>query len=264
MHEAASVGAPEPTLGVDRARAAAMITSGRRLIVRSLYEIKSLVAMHAVVAMPIARVRGHGVLLDRRTEILVEGYPRSANVFTTTAFAMAQGRPLRIAHHVHAPAHVMAAVRAEVPSLVLIREPEDAVLRVVVYKQSVTIGQALRAYVRFYEPLLRWRHGFVVGRFSDVTTDLGSVTRRVNQRFGTEFAEFDHTPENTRVCFEAMDRHWRARVDSDELLERYVNRPSDVRRRWVAALAPAYRAPDLAHLRYQAERVHALMTEAAS
>ncbi|MGH9233161.1 MAG: hypothetical protein ACRD0R_07475 [Acidimicrobiales bacterium] len=239
------------------------MTAGMRgLVSRGLYEGKTLVARHPAIAMPIARIRGHGVCIDQRTDILIEGYPRSANVFTTTAFAMAQGRPMQIAHHVHAPAHVIAAVSAGIPSLVLVREPEDAVLRVVVYKQNVTIAQALRAYVRFYRPLLPWRHGFVIGHFPDVTTNLGTVIRRVNERFGTDFAEFAHTAENAQVCFDAMDEHWRARVDSAELLERYVNRPSDMRRRWVAALAPAYRAPNLSHLRHKADRLHAVLAEA--
>jgi hypothetical protein len=247
---------------IEPERATAMIGGVRGLVSRGLYEAKTLVAMHPAIAMPIARIRGRGVLIDQWTDILIEGYPRSANVFTTTAFAMAQGRPVRVAHNVHAPAHVIAAVRAGIPSLVLVREPEDAVLRVVVRKQNVTIAQALRAYVRFYRPLLRWRHGFVVGHFPDVTTNLGAVIRRVNERFGTDFAEFDHTAENAQVCFDAMGRHWRARVDSAELLERYVNRPSEVRRRWVATLAPAYRAPDLRHLRYEADLLHAVLAEA--
>jgi hypothetical protein len=247
---------------IEPQQATAMIAGVRGLVSRGLYEAKTLVAMHPAIAMPIARIRGHGVLIDQRTDILIEGYPRSANVFTTTAFAMAQGRPVQVAHNVHAPAHVIAAVRAGIPSLVLVREPEDAVLRVVVYKQNVTIAQALRAYVRFYRPLLPCRHRFVVGPFPDVTTNLGAVIRRVNERFGTDFAEFDHTAENAQVCFDAMDRHWRARVDSAELLERYVNRPSEVRRRWVATLAPAYRATDLRHLRYEADRLHAVLAEA--
>lgn len=96
------------------------------------------------------------------------------------------------------------------------------------------------------------------------TTDLGSVIRRVNKRFGTDFAEFDHTPGNAQVCFDAMDRHWRARVDSAELLERYVNRPSEIRRGLVAELAPAYRAAHLRHLRYEADRVHAVVAEAGA
>lgn len=213
-----------------------------------------------------SQCRSHGfeasVRIDQRTDILIEGYPRSANAFTVAAFAMAQGESVQIAHHVHAPAHVIAAVRAGVPSLVLLREPGEAVVRVVAYKQNVTIGQALRAYVRFYRPLLPWRNGFVIGRFSDVTTDLAAVIRRVNERFGTDFAEFAHTPESTQLCFDAMDTNWRARVSSGELLERYVNRPSELRRRWVAQLAPAYQAPSLRHLRHEADRLHAVMAEA--
>ena len=184
----------------------------RRLAGRAAYEAMTLVARYPRVALPVARWRGHGVVLGPGTDVLIEGYPRSANSFAVAAFGLAQPGPVRIAHHTHAPGHVLAAARTGVPAMVLIREPEEAVLEFVLVKPNLSIGQALRGYLRFYGPLLEHRDSFVVGSFPEVTTDFGKVIARLNERFGTDFLPFEHTEENVRACFEAMDGYWRGRT----------------------------------------------------
>jgi len=41
------------------------------------------------------------LLVTKDTEIVIEGYPRSANTFAVVAFLLAQGHPVKIAHHLH-------------------------------------------------------------------------------------------------------------------------------------------------------------------
>ncbi|RMG27959.1 MAG: hypothetical protein D6732_19595, partial [Methanobacteriota archaeon] len=45
-------------------------------------------------------------LIGARTEIVIEGYPRSANTFAVVAFRLAQNRPVKIAHHLHMEAQI--------------------------------------------------------------------------------------------------------------------------------------------------------------
>ncbi|HLB61582.1 MAG TPA: hypothetical protein VJN50_02420 [Actinomycetota bacterium] len=227
----------------------------RQEMERLLYEVKTVVARHPAPALPAARWRGHGVLLGPDTDILIEGFPRSANSFAVAAFGMAQPGPVGIAHHIHAPAHVIAAVRDRVPAMVLARDPEDAVLEFVIARPYLTPRQALRGFLRFYEPLLPYRGGFVVGDFPQVTTDFGEVVERVNALFGAAFVPFEHTPTNESACFEAMDRFWRGKVDG-ETLERIVGRPSSVRDAMKARLEAVYRSPELAALRRRAEDLY--------
>jgi hypothetical protein len=234
----------------------------RRALEAAAYEGKTLVARSTLVALPIARWRRHGVVIDGATDVLIEGYPRSANNFAVAAFLMAQPRPVRIAHHVHAPAHVIAAARTRIPALVLVRDPEDAVLEFVIRRPSLSIRQALRGYLRFYGPLLAHRDGFVVGSFDDVTSDFGAVIRRLNEQFGTGFAEFEHSPENVRSCFDDIERHYRT-VTSEPDLERVVGRPSAVRDALKGELRPRYRDRTLSDLREPAERLFETFTSGA-
>ena len=168
-------------------------------------------AQHPLLALPAARLRGHGVVLSPRTEVVIEGYPRSANSFAVAAFRLAQGRAVEVAHHTHAPAHVLAAVRRGVPAVVLIRAPEDACVEFLLLRPSLSPAQALRGWIRFYRPLLELRDRVVVGPFPEVTTDFGAVIRRVNERFGTSFAPFEATPDNVALANTGIAAAWATR-----------------------------------------------------
>ncbi len=126
--------------------------------------------------------------------------------------------------------------------------------------QSAWTCCSLRHAVGFYDPLLPRRSSFVVGAFPEVTTDLGAVIRRVNERFGTTFAEFHHTPENQQAVFDAMDAYWRERVGASEELERRVGRPSRERERMKEQLRPELEADDLAELRARARALYRAFT----
>jgi hypothetical protein len=184
---------------------------GERLLRRAVYEVATLAAKRPAVALPLARMRGHGVLLSEGTEVVIEGFPCSGNSFAVAAFAQAQPEAVSIAHHTHAPGHLIAAVRRGLPAVALIREPEDAVPDFVTTRPAVTVGQALRGYARFYGPLLEHRTGLVVAPYQEVVTDLGAVIRRVNERFGTEFREFEHTEENVARARDAAEAYFASR-----------------------------------------------------
>jgi hypothetical protein len=231
------------------------------LIGRALYEAKSIVAMYPTLAVPLARRRGagHGKVFDRDTDIVIEGFPRSGNVFAVAAFRHAQEREVRIANRVHAPGHVIGALDAGLPVVVLIREPEESVLGWVVYKGNISIGQALRAYRRFYAPLIPHRDRFVTAPFDEVTADFGGVIRRVNERFGTSFAEFDHTKENVHELFRHMESYVTAHRGPEDA-ERFLARPSAERERMKEGLRASYRAPRLARSRRKAEVLYRAFT----
>ena len=144
----------------------------------------------------------------------------------------------------------------------LIREPVDAVLELVIAKPALTVGGALRGYIRFAERLLPMRHRLAVGQFPVVTTDFARVIRAVNHRFGRGFAEFDHTDANVRRCFAEMDRYWASRGADRLTIERRVGRPSALRDRYKESLRAIYQRPELGRLRSHAENLyHAFDTD---
>ena len=136
--------------------------------------------------------------VDRTTAFVLDGFQGSGNSFATVAFKSCQTTPVRLAHHLHAPAQIIQAVRWDIPTLVTLRSPADAVVSLVSRWPYLTLNQGLRAYVRFYDALIPYLDGLVVTPFLMTIRHLDEVFRAVNRRFNTSFDVFDHTPEQVR------------------------------------------------------------------
>jgi hypothetical protein len=144
--------------------------------------------------------------VSHRTEIVIEGFPRSANTFTVVAFRLAQQREVEIAHHLHAAAQIKRATNLKLPVIVLIREPSDAILSVAVKDQVIPISWALRSYIRFYSTIFPYLEKTVVAPFSCVTANLSDVIRCVNTKYGTSFREFMPNEDNLHLVHQAIKR----------------------------------------------------------
>src|ERR687890_2680350 len=144
------------------------------------------------------------------TQLVIEGFPRSANSFARVAFNRAQKGTVRIATGLHVPAQVIRAARWRIPTLVLIRRPKDAVLSFAV-RDPISVEQALKYYLSFYETLEEYRDAYVLGRFEEVTEDFGQVIRRINERFETTFSPFRHDERYVDAVFARMERNSRKR-----------------------------------------------------
>jgi len=189
---------------------------------------------------------------------VIEGFPRSANTFAVAAFTFAQGRPVKIARHLHAPAQVIEAVRRGIPCIVLIRKPRDAVLSLLVREPHISVEEALKDYIRFYRSVALYRDKFVVGRFEEVTTDFGEVVRRVNARFGTNFNPFEHTDKNLHKVFQIVEEMHKEAHGLREVKEEAVGRPSVYREKLKKRMEAKLETPKARRLLLEAEEVYAM------
>jgi hypothetical protein len=225
-------------------------------------------------------------VVQPETELVIEAYPRSANTFSAFAFQTSQPHPVRLAHHLHAPAQIAAAARRGVPILVPVRHPRDCAVSIAIRSPYVSLAHALGAYRRFHEAILPYRDACQVARFEDVTSDFGQVIDAVNARFGTEFTPFHHTPENVAVVYALIEERARQPahaaaihayvcgvISKDDLdaarlrsgpasangevhVERRVARPSSERRDLQERVGEHYDAPGMAHRREAAESAY--------
>ena len=195
------------------------------------------------------------------TRLVIEGFPRSGNSFARRAFIMAQDDPqIRdyIAHHLHVPAQVVRAAKWQIPTLVLIRRPRDAVLSLTI-RDPLSVDQALKYYVSFYKTAEKHRDAFVLGLFEEVTEDFGQVIKRVNDKFGTTFSLFHHDEENVSKLFANMETQAR-RQYGETLLERKVQRPSSDRQRLKREIEYDLENPKRKKLIGEAEAVYDRLT----
>jgi hypothetical protein len=259
-----------------------MATSGRPTLARrARHRLRTRVSEYPGLYLPFARHKYPGPspeVISSATEFVIDGYTRSASTFAVYALQLAQPVPVRLAHHLHAPAQLVAAARAGVPALAVIREPQGAILSQLIREPDVALTDALVAYARFYERLFGCRESFVVADFEQITKDFGAVTRRVNERFGTAFAEFEPSEQNVRRCFELIKLRGTlspvllgfesGTVTAEELLPEVVALtrrmgpageewiPSAERDRSKAALREQWAQPGLARLRERAQVVY--------
>ena len=233
-------------------------------LARVSWEGKTILAEHPSIAVPLARWRGHGEIVTPETEIVIEAFARSAQSFVVAAFRLAQEpHAVHIAHHTHSPSTLIDGIRHGIPALVIVREPQDAILSYLIRTPAIRMRGALRGYVRFHRPLLGYRDRLVVATFAQVTGDLAAVIDRVNARFGSDFGTFDPTPQNVSRIFAEIEADEGRRSRTDEERERAIPRPSAVRDDLKAGMLAAYGADDLRSLRTEAFRLYAALASDA-
>jgi hypothetical protein len=162
-------------------------------------------------------------VVTQDTQLVIEGFPRSANTFARVAFNTAQSGRVRIAHGLHVPAQVVRAAQWRIPTLVLIRKPKDAVLSFAI-RDPISVDQALKYYISFYETSEKYRDAYVLGLFEEVTEDFGEIIRRINNRFKTTFAPFSHDQRNVDGVFARIEKNSRKRF-GETSIENRASRP---------------------------------------
>lgn len=121
------------------------------------------------------------------TDICIEGFPRSANSFAYHYFKRANP-DLCIAHHIHVPSQLEAAVQLRVPLVVLLRKPLDAIQSLMIIYENLSVGLALWSYERSYSITMRHLDRVVLSRFETTINSPEIIVRCLNDRFNLELA----------------------------------------------------------------------------
>lgn len=202
-----------------------------------------------------ARADKRSTLARPGTALVIEGFPRSGNTFSVAAFQIANGREPHLGRHLHGAPHLLRAKRLGIPAIALVRAPADAVPSYLIRREGLHAEDALVEYLDFYRTAWPARDAFVVGLFHDVTTDFGSVTDRVNQRFGTSFARYEPTPDNEAAAFDLVEEMNRLECRG-EVVETHVGRPSAERDARKAEIADSLQRQRAASLLAEAQELY--------
>jgi hypothetical protein len=207
--------------------------------------------------------RGRRVwLATPESDIVIDGFPRSANTFSVHAFRM-MNPDATIAHHTHAPAQVLRAVQLGLPTIVLLRRPRGAVISEVIREPRKTLGRTLRDWLSFYDTVSPVAGSFVLGEFDTITSDYGAVIEAVNERFGTSFRPFRNDADLDSAAFDSIEQGARARGKTGLRLESQVPKPSDTREALKDALDAELDRPELQRLLSEANERYASLARAA-
>ena len=188
-------------------------------------------------------------LVGAHTQLVIEGFPRSANSYAVIGFQLAQPALLSLAHHTHAPAQIIRAVERNIPLMVPVRHPRDAIASLLIRDRRYSIGLAVDAYASFYRTVLPYRDALVLAPFDDLTRDLGSVVRRVNSKYGTSFALPPSSDDKFRnACFRQIEEIDRRTGGNESTVARPSAWRQERKRELVARIQNAERYPEILEL----------------
>jgi hypothetical protein len=138
-------------------------------------------------------------LVEQRTELVIEGFPRSANSYALHLFKSVNPSTV-VAHHMHSQAQILRAVALGVPCLVLIRKPREAVLSLLLRERDENPNQVVSRYIEFYESVAKVVDSVVLAEFTEVVNDFGAIVCDLNLKFGREFQiPLQNSEVNSRV-----------------------------------------------------------------
>jgi hypothetical protein len=144
-------------------------------------------------------------LVERATDVVIEGYQSCGNTFARKAMEHANPA-LRIASHSHSWANVARGLRLGKPVVVLLRPPLDAVASHAVRMRLDDLDTELRRYQRFYRRVSTVSPSVVLAPFEMTVDRFGDVIGEVNARFATGFKPFDHADPGAKAeVFEEME-----------------------------------------------------------
>jgi hypothetical protein len=146
--------------------------------------------------------------IRRDTELVIEGFGRSASSYAVVCLELAQDRPVRSAHHTHASAQVVKAARLRVPTLVIVKKPDDVAISHMVRHPGLGARTILRSWIRFHRGVEDVADDVLVISVEELDRDYGAAIERLNAKFGTSFVPPPKTAEfDERVQEEMWQRH---------------------------------------------------------
>lgn len=173
--------------------------------------------------------RNRDLFIKPNTELVVSAYPRTANTFFIVALEHIQKREIKIAHHLHVPALAMRGIKRNIPTVVLVRKPEDAISSLLIREQHISIDLAIKAYIQFHKPLLKNLNRVLIVDFSRITEDFPSIIDEINRKFGMQLENYsDLEPLDNDVIFQKIEAI-NKRFNKNQLVETMVSRPSELR-----------------------------------
>jgi hypothetical protein len=160
------------------------------------YELANYISQYPNLYTAISKIlSGRDCYTTEKTDIVIDGFPRSANTYATYAFDVAQSKKLIIANHIHKKSQFLLAKKYNIPAILLIRKPLDCISSLLIRQPKYDPATLFKSYYQFYDTLKNL-DSYVVGSFDMVLNHYDEIIKKVNQKFNTQFDLYYKTAEN--------------------------------------------------------------------
>ncbi|NIO21677.1 MAG: hypothetical protein GTN76_13330, partial [Candidatus Aenigmarchaeota archaeon] len=102
------------------------------------------------------------------------------------------------------PAQILKSVAMDIPTVLLLRNPEEAVASWLVFQSSLNADIYLKAYIKFYNAIVPLLDRLIVSDFPTTTGDFNKVIQTTNNRYGTTYEEVTNLKERQVEIFEIL------------------------------------------------------------
>ena len=168
-------------------------------------------------------------VVNQDTDLVIEGFPRSGNTYAVASFLIAQPEPTIIASHIHEPAQVIYAVKNNIPCIVIIRKPKDAIISLIIREKSISLKEAIKMYISYYTTLLPYKNRFVIAHFSQVISNFPEIIKSVNTKYSKSFKLPSNTPEENSKVFLIVESMENADNLGRGIRDKYISLPNNVK-----------------------------------
>jgi len=189
------------------------------------------------------------LFIKKDTQLVVNAYPRCGNTYFYYAIKFLNP-DLRISHHLHVPSLTIKAVKKELPTVIIIREPSKAIASLLIREDHLTMSQAFKLYKSFHEIVLNNSTKILIFNFDQVVGDFKTIIFTINRRFNLGLNNFkEFTPQEKNKIFANIEQIDKKTNTLNKLSENKVSRPSNNAK--IVDLKKEYQLKALVHEQYK-------------
>ena len=150
------------------------------------YKFRYIIGRYPSLFFPIYGLKktNRKLMVSKNTNICIEGYPRCANTFFVVGLRRNIDMKIDIAHHLHVPAQIIKSVNNDIPAIIIIRSPIEAITSHILRNSRLSYLDAINWYIYFYRPLIPLLDKIFVIDFKSITRDPKYIIEKVIKSLG--------------------------------------------------------------------------------
>tara|TARA_B100001057_G_scaffold161708_1_gene162359 strand:- start:25341 stop:26078 length:738 start_codon:yes stop_codon:yes gene_type:complete len=180
-----------------------------------------------------SRVRYPKSSITKKTNILIEGFGRSGSSFTADSFKIANDNNIQLAWNQKSPSAIYEAIKWNIPTLVLIRDPKSVVISYKVMNPKLSIKLLLEEYIKYYSCIWRYRNHYLVCTNDYVWNDFNQLIKIMNNKFNINLNSISNSNELKKQVIKYQNSDYKKRFSAiwDESVQRTINYPTEFKKK---------------------------------
>lgn len=143
------------------------------------------------------RRQGYGPLVpNTASQVVIDGFPRSANSYAMFAFVVAAGSSVGFSGHTHSPEALLMGRNMGIPALLTLRRPEDCARSLLQHQTGIRPDSIFDAWSGFHQPFRQNCDGILIVPFEAIVQDFGQVLALLNSQTPASLPVYDKTEGN--------------------------------------------------------------------